>query len=80
MLTHATPEDGDIVIRQDKREGQVIYVLLTTPGADQYLLRTREEAVAQAERFARRQGVRAWFRDERAACVLLNDFRIVRSV
>jgi hypothetical protein len=62
------------------REGRVVYVLHTAPGADQYLLRTREEAVAQAMTFAKRQGVRAWLTDEKDDVVLLNDFRVVESV
>ena len=37
-----------------------MYILRSTPSDDQYMLRTREEAEAQAARFAERQHVRAW--------------------
>ena len=30
-------------------------------GPDQYLLHTRDEAIAQAETFAQSNGVKAWF-------------------
>jgi hypothetical protein len=80
MLAHATPKAGDIVVREETREGRVVYVLHTAPGADQYLLRTREEAVAQAVTFAKRQGVRAWLSGETYDGVLLHDLRVVESV
>ena len=50
MAARLAPEDGDIVVREEQREGVLIYALHTA-GADQYLLRTREEAVAQAVTF-----------------------------
>ena len=80
MAARLAPEDGDIVVREETREGVLIYVLHTAPGADQYLLRTREEAVPQAVTFAKREQVRAWLTDERYDFVLLEDFRAVESV
>ena len=80
MVARTTPEHGDIVVRAEKREGAIVYVLHTAPGADQYLLRTREEAVAQALTFAKREHVRAWLTDEGYDFVLLEDFRVVESV
>ena len=80
MAARLAPEDGDIVVREEQREGVLIYLLHTAPGADQYLLRTREEAVAQAVTFARREQVRAWLTDEGYDFVLLEDFRAVESV
>jgi hypothetical protein len=56
----ASPSGGDVVVRQETRDGTVVFVLRTAHGTDQFLLRTREEAVAQAVTFANRQGVRAW--------------------
>jgi hypothetical protein len=58
--TRTTPEDGDIVVRQETREGTIVYVLHTAPGADQQLLPTQAEAVVQGVTLAERQGVRAW--------------------
>jgi hypothetical protein len=80
MLVRMTPEDGDILVRQAMLEGRVVYAISTVPGADQYLLPTREEAVAHASTFARRQRVRAWLSHERDGCVLLEDFRVFKSI
>ena len=76
---HPTPEDGDVVVRREKLEGRCVYVLHSFPGAAQYVLRTREEAAAQAAGFAKRHGVRAWLSGEGDDCVLLNDFRVGES-
>ena len=76
MPTRTTPEDGDIVVRQEKRDGTVVYVLHTAPGPDQYLLPTCDEAAAQALTLAERHGVRAWLTtDESYDFVLLEDFQ-----
>jgi hypothetical protein len=77
MLARAIPGDGDIVIRQDRREGRVVFILQIAPGPDQFLLHTREEAVARAVTFARRQGLRAWLSNGGDDCMLLSDFRVV---
>jgi hypothetical protein len=58
-----TPEDGDIVVREEQREGTFVYALHTAPGADQYLLSSRGEAVGQALVSARTHGVGAWLTD-----------------
>lgn len=63
-----------------RREKEGTSTLHTAPGADQYLLRRRDEAVAQAVTFAKRQGVRAWLCGETSDFVLLNDSRVVESV
>ena len=52
MIARTTPEDGDVVLREEERKGKSVYVLHTAPGPDQYVLRSREAAVAQALRFA----------------------------
>jgi hypothetical protein len=76
----STPENGDIVVREEHRDGTLVYVLHTAPREDQYLLRTREEGVAQALAFAKRQFVRAWLTDEGYDFTLLEDFRVVAPV
>lgn len=76
MAARSVPEDGDVVIRREQREGMVVYVQHTAPGADQYLLHSREEAVAHAVTFAKRERVRVWTTDEGADFVLLEDFRV----
>jgi hypothetical protein len=80
MPEQTTPESGDVVVRKEKREGRVVYVLHTPPGADQYLLRTREEAIAEGVTFAKHHGVRVWLSDERNDCTMLDDFRAAESV
>lgn len=57
-----------------------LYVLHTAPGGDQYLLGSRQAAVANAVAFAKREGVRAWLTDEGYGCALLEDSRVVDSI
>ena len=80
MPRRASPKDGDVVVREETREGTVVYLLSTAPGGGQYLLHAREEAIVQAVTFAKRHGVRAWVSDEREGCVLLNTFPVKESV
>ena len=80
MAVRIIPQDGDIVIRQQNQERAVVHVLHTAPGPDQYVLRSHEEAVAQTVRVAQRQSLRAWLTDERCNFLLLEDFRLVKSV
>ena len=80
MVARSTPGNGDLVVREETRDGTLVYVLCTAPDADQYLVRTRDQAIAQARVFAKRQHVRAWLTDERDAVVLLEDFRVVESL
>ena len=60
VTTRTTPEDGDSVVRQERRDGTIVYVLHTAPGPDQDLFRTYPEAVADAVTLAEGHGVRAW--------------------
>lgn len=55
MASRSTPEDSAIIVREEKREKKIVFVLHTDPGADQYLLRLRKEALAQAATLAERQ-------------------------
>ena len=80
MSARTAPQNGDIVIREENRAGSVVYVLHTAPGPDQYVLSTRQEAIAQAATVAKRQGVRTWLTDEGYDFMLLEDFRAVESV
>jgi hypothetical protein len=57
-LTRTTSAEGDIGVREETREGTLVYILGTL-GSDQYVLRSREKSVAQAIRFAKREHVRA---------------------
>jgi hypothetical protein len=70
------PQDGDIVIRQEMRDGTPAFMLRTVPGADQVVLRTRDAAMAQATAFARRYGVRVWLTIGESDFKLVEDFRV----
>ena len=80
MPARATPENGDVLVRQETRDGAVVYILRTAPGTDQYLLRTRADAVVQAVTFAERHGVRAWLLEDGDRCVPLTNSRMVEPV
>jgi hypothetical protein len=75
-----TPEDGDIIVREEQREGIAVYVLHTAPGADQQVLRNRGEAIAEVLESAKRENVRAWRTDEGYDFTLLEDFRAVTTI
>jgi hypothetical protein len=75
-MARLAPQDGDAVARLERREGTPIYFLCTSPGPDQYLLHSRDEAVAQVLMFAKRAKLRAWLTDEAEDSVLLEDFRV----
>jgi hypothetical protein len=62
--------------RDAEREGMLLYVVTTAPGADPHSLPTAEQAVARALACAKRQHARAWFKSDND-CVLLEDFREV---
>ena len=79
MLTRSASEDGDVVVRQEKREGKRVYVLHAASAPDQFLLRTFDEAVAQALAFAKRQHVRAWFTNDEDDFVPLGTFRTMAT-
>jgi hypothetical protein len=79
-IARTIPQNGDIVVREEQREGGLIYVLHTATGADQHLLDSRKEAIAEALAMARRQHVRAWLTDEGYDFTLLHDFRVVTAV
>jgi hypothetical protein len=55
------PENGDVIVRQKERKGKPVFVLSRAPGPDEYFVRSRKDAVAQAIAFANLAGARAWF-------------------
>jgi hypothetical protein len=74
-MVRLAPEDGDAVARLERREGMPIYVLCTSPGPDQYVLHSLDEALAHVLMFAKRAKLRAWLMNEGDDSVLLEDFR-----
>ena len=73
------PVNGDVVVREDCRDGAIVYVLSTVPGADQLTTRQYEHSVEHALSLARRSRVRAWLQTE-STIELLHDFGSVASV
>jgi len=69
------PDKNDVVIRQKHGNPSTVYVLGTPSSSNQFTLRTRDEAVAQALAYAKRQHVRAWFAKGDDDFVLLGTFR-----
>lgn len=69
------PDKDDVVVRRKGGTPGVIFVLGTPPTPEQFTLRTRDEAVAQALAFAKRQRVCAWFANGGDELVLLGTFR-----
>ena len=69
------PDEDDVVVRQRRGNPHTVYLLGTPTAPDQFSLRTREEAVAQAVAFAKRQHVRAWFDNGDNTFLLLGTFR-----
>ena len=79
MKARPAPVNGDIVVREDCRDGAIVYVLSTVPGTDQLMSRQYERCVEHALAFARRTRVRAWLQTE-SRIELLHDFGSVASV
>ena len=69
------PDEDDVVIRQKHGNPSIVYLLGTPLAPDQFLLRTRDEAVSQGLAFARTHHVRAWFTRGEDDFVLLGTFR-----
>ena len=69
------PDEYDVVIRQRHGNPSIVFVLGTPSTPDQFILRTKDEAVSQALAYAKRQHVRAWFAKGDDDFVLLGTFR-----
>jgi hypothetical protein len=72
----ARPDVDDVVVRKNSGNSSAVYVLHTVPGADQYALHSRKDAVAQTLTFAKHQHVRAWLTDGDHDFTSLEDFRV----
>lgn len=79
MRRRTAAEDGDVVVREEERAGLLVYVLSTASGPGQVLVRSREDAVAQAVTFAERQHVRVWLTALNSDFTLLEDFRALHA-
>ena len=75
MAGPSAPEDGDIVIREERSDGECMYVLPAVPGIDQLVVSIREEAVFQGLKCAESLQVRVWLAEGREDFTLIEDFR-----
>jgi hypothetical protein len=73
MRTGLIPEPADVVVRRGAADA--VYLIGTRSTPDQYIVHTREKAVADAVSFARRLRVRAWFTHDGDVFELLGAFR-----
>lgn len=71
----AHPDNNDVVVRQKAGNPSTIYLVGTPASPDQFIVRTRDEAVEKALSFAKHQCVRAWFANDNDGFVLLGAFR-----
>jgi len=78
MATH--PDKDDVVIRQERGTPPTLYLLGTSSAPDQFMIRTRDDAVSKALAFAKHAHVRAWFAEGHDDFVLLEDFRGMEPV
>jgi hypothetical protein len=76
VVVRSTPQGGDIVVRQDTRNGKRVFVLRTAAFPDQMVVRTREAALERARTFAKHQQVRVWMANGDNDFTLVADFRV----
>lgn len=69
------PQNGDIVIRRQRCDGEQRFILRPLSGPDQFTLATRGAAVAAAIEVALREQVCVWWMHDDGAFTLLNDCR-----
>ncbi len=69
------PNHGDVVIREGYRDSIAIFLLGTHETPDQFIVRTRDDAVSRGVAHAKRQGVRGWLAQAGGHFVLLATFR-----
>ena len=72
-MTH--PDNDDVIVHRKRGTPTAVYVLGTASAPGQFLLRTRDEAVAQALAFGKRQHVQAWFANDEDDFELLGTFQ-----
>ena len=71
----ALPGTDDVVIRQKHGNPSTVYLLGIPSAPDQFVLRTRDEAISQALAYAKHQRVRAWLANNDDDFVQLGTFR-----
>lgn len=74
-MSHLHPDSGDVVIQQRHGNPHVVYLLGTLQSPGQFVVDTRERAVALATAFATRHRVRAWLDQGDGTYQLVGSFR-----
>jgi hypothetical protein len=72
------PQEGDVVVARESHSA-VRYTVRQLPGVEQIGGSVKDEAVRLARSFAQQHGVDLWY-SEYGSYVLLEDFRVVKSV
>ena len=75
----ATPKPGDVIVRRVS-DGSRRYTVSTSGGAPQVMCATREEASAQADRFARTHHVDVWHTEDDHTFTRIFEARLASSV
>jgi hypothetical protein len=75
MAARSIPESGDVVVREEMRNGTRTYILHTFPSAEEHPYGSCEQAFADATTLATRDRVCVWLTDEGFDFLLLEDFR-----
>ena len=70
------PSPHDVVVRQHVGDSGVVYTLASHSGPDQFMFRSREEAVSRALSYAAHAHVQAWSATVDGNFSLLVAFRI----
>jgi len=78
MVARSTPEDRDIVVQGERREGKRVWVLHTALGLTDTCTIRGKTPSRKPSRW--QQQVRAWVTDGDYDFTLLEDFRVVESV
>jgi hypothetical protein len=76
MSARSIPENGDVVVREELRNGTRTYILHTFPHADERTYGSSEQAFSHATMLAERDRVRVWLTDEGYDFLLLENFRV----
>ena len=76
MRAGTTPEDADVVVRPDIRNGTRVFVICTGSGPDQLVVRTRDAALERARAFAKHQQGRVWIRNGNHDFTLVDDYSV----
>jgi hypothetical protein len=64
MVPISIPEDGDVVVTDERQPAALRYALFVKPGQHQFACAGRADATAKALAFAERVGVDAWYADD----------------